>query len=89
MPLLPLYRNQSTELHSKSIDWFLAFNGLNNLNLNSYSFECFILLLQLRHLQVVPFFSLLIMYHKCRNDLNICTKNELKSNFIESVNRRN
>ena len=39
MPVLPLYRNQSIELHSKSIDWFLAFNGLNNLNLNNYSFE--------------------------------------------------
>ena len=33
MPLLPSYRNQSTDLYSKSIDWFLyeatlAFNGL-------------------------------------------------------------
>ena len=34
MPVLPSYRNQSTDLLSKSIDWFymratLAFNGLN------------------------------------------------------------
>ena len=32
---------------------------LNNLNLNNYSDE----LLQLRHLQVVPFFTLLIFYY--------------------------
>ena len=40
-------------------------------------------LLQLRLLQVVPFFTLLIIY---RNDLNIYKKNELESTFIEIVN---
>ena len=34
MPVLPSYKNQSIDLHSKSIDWFLhraalALNGLN------------------------------------------------------------
>ena len=37
MPVLPSYRNQSIDLHSKSIDWFLyegntGTNGLRNVN---------------------------------------------------------
>ena len=39
MPVLPSYRNQSIDLHNKSIDWFLyednlAFNGLILLSTN-------------------------------------------------------
>ena len=45
-------------------------------------------LLQLRLLQVVPFFTLLIIYHICCNDLNIYKKNELESPFIEIVNQK-
>ena len=41
---------------------------------------------QLKLLQVALFFTLLIIYHKCRNDLNIYKKNELESTFIEIVN---
>ena len=33
MPLLPSYRNQSIDLHSKSIDWFL-YEGNTGLNSN-------------------------------------------------------
>ena len=58
---------------------------LNNLNLNNYSFEFTptetsaggTLLYIANHL-----------LYKCRNDLNIYKKNELKSTFIEIVNSR-
>ena len=44
-------------------------------------------LLQLRLVQVVPFFTLLIhLSYKCCSDLNIYKKNELESTFIETVN---
>ena len=43
--------------------------------------------LQLRLVQVVPFFTLLIhLSYKCCSDLNIYKKNELESTFIETVN---
>ena len=46
-------------------------------------------LLQLKLLQVVPFFKVLIIYHiKCHNDLNIYKMNELEFTFIELVNPR-
>ena len=54
---------------------------LNNLNLN-----ILLNLLQLRLLQAVPLFTLLIMSYKCCNDLNIYKKNEVESTFIESIN---
>ena len=38
---------------------------------------------------MVPFFTWLIIYHKCRNDLNIYKKNELESTFIEIGNPKN
>ena len=58
----------------------------NNLNLNNYSFEFSptgtsaggTLLYIANHLS-----------YKCRNDLNICKKNELESTFIEIVNPKN
>ena len=40
--------------------------------------------LELRFLQVVPFFTLLMIYHI--NDLNIFIQNELESTFTEIVN---
>ena len=43
--------------------------------------------LQLRLVQVVPFFTLLIhLSYKYRSDLNIYKKNELESTFIKTVN---
>ena len=46
-------------------------------------------LLQLRLLQVVPFFTFANhLSYKCRNDLNMYKKNELECTFIEIVNPR-
>ena len=71
----------------KSINWFLTFNGLNNLNFNNYSFE-----FTPTETTPTPTGTLLFianhLSYRCHNDLNICKKNELKSNFVENVNRR-
>ena len=58
---------------------------LNNLYLNSYSYE---LTPTETTAGGTPLYIANHLSHKCRNDLNIYKKNELKSTFIEIVNQK-
>ena len=67
MSVLPSYRNQSIDLHSKSIDWFLyggstAFNGLSGIRR-----------LRKTILSILPDLE----FYFYPNASNYCTKNEV------------